>query len=178
MRDAIGGALTMEIILVFLVLVNSYLAYSVNYTRAFRVKNAIIDLIENNEGYPAGMSISCSSSATDNDFSGRLCNIVRSYGYNAKGYPNGDEKCPNGVNPGGLSDLGLCIIPHSNINGQDISNPNGRYIGVYYTVYSYINIDLPILRNFFENMPGIFRIQGDTNIIYSSGGNVLLEKAS
>ena len=50
MRDAIGGALTLQMILVFMVIVNCYLAFSVNYSKAFRVKNEIRSIIEKNEG--------------------------------------------------------------------------------------------------------------------------------
>ena len=50
MKEAIGGALTIQIILIFLILVNGYLAMTVNYTKAFRVKNGIISIIERNEG--------------------------------------------------------------------------------------------------------------------------------
>ena len=42
MRDAFGGLMNMVIIIVFLVLVSGYLAFNVNYTKAFRVKNKII----------------------------------------------------------------------------------------------------------------------------------------
>ena len=42
MRDAFGGLMNMVIIVVFLVLVSGYLAFNVNYTKAFRVKNKII----------------------------------------------------------------------------------------------------------------------------------------
>ena len=172
MRESIGGALTLEIIIVFMVLVNSYLAYSVNYSRAFKVKNAIIDLIENNEGYPSGEAINCTANNKENTFSGRFCNILKSYGYTAKNYPPRDKACSDVPHAPGLDDLGICIIPHTNIIGQE--NTDSTYTGVYYTVYTYINIDLPILKNILQNMPGVFRIAGDTNIIYSSGGNVYL----
>lgn len=172
MRDAIGGAFTLEVIVVFMVLVNSYLAYSVNYTRAFKVKNAIIDVIENNEGYPANTSINCADAGKDN-FSSRFCNAIKSYGYTAKGYPVNDPDCKKTKNPDGLNDLGICIIAHTNVSGQGFDTTT--YVGVYYTVYTYINIDLPILGGIFKFMPSVFRITGDTNIIYSSGGkNVFL----
>ena len=50
MREAIGQVYTLQIILVFVLLINGYMAYSVNYTRAFRVKNQIINYIEQYEG--------------------------------------------------------------------------------------------------------------------------------
>jgi len=46
MRDAIGGTFSIQIILFFLIIINSYLAFSVNYTKAFRIKNNIIAIIE------------------------------------------------------------------------------------------------------------------------------------
>ena len=49
MRDAFGGLMNMVIIVVFLVLVSGYLAFNVNYTKAFRVKNKIITKIEQYE---------------------------------------------------------------------------------------------------------------------------------
>ena len=42
MRDAIGGVVNITIIVTFLVIVSGYLAFNVNYTKAFRVKNKII----------------------------------------------------------------------------------------------------------------------------------------
>ncbi len=165
MREAIGGAFTLEVIIVFMILVNSYLAFSVNYTRAFRVKNAVIDLIENYEGFPNNADLSCTSNKGTDDFSGKLCAIVRRYGYNSAEYAKGD--CQGLKVPEGITNLGLCVIPHVNTRGDE--ELNKAYQGVYYTVYSYINIDLPILRDILPFMPNLFRITGDTNMIYSSG---------
>ena len=171
MRESIGGAFTLEIIIIFMVLVNSYLAFSVNYSKAFKVKNAIIDLIENNEGFPTGEAVNCTTNGDPNTFSGRFCKIIRDYGYTAsKQYVANDKSCSEVPHAPNLEDLGICIIPHTNIIGQESSKD--QYQGVYYTVYTYINIELPILKNILQNMPGVFRISGDTNIIYSSGGNV------
>ena len=50
MRDALGGLFSLQIILAFVLLINGYLAYSVNYTRAFRVKNGIINIWSNMKG--------------------------------------------------------------------------------------------------------------------------------
>lgn len=50
MRESIGGAFLINIMVVFLILYNSLLAIAVNYAIAFRVKNHIIDLLEQYEG--------------------------------------------------------------------------------------------------------------------------------
>ncbi len=50
MRESIGGAFLLKIMVVFIVLYNSLLAIAVNYALTFRVKNQIINILEQNEG--------------------------------------------------------------------------------------------------------------------------------
>lgn len=49
MRDAFGGVFTMNLLLVFIFIFVAFSAVSLNYAKAFRVKNNIIDFIEENE---------------------------------------------------------------------------------------------------------------------------------
>ena len=58
MRDAFGGAFSIKLMLIFLILYVSFICVAINYARAFRVKNRIINIIEQNEGYnPHNQSI-------------------------------------------------------------------------------------------------------------------------
>jgi len=50
MREAIGGTLLLQIMLVFLTIFISLLAIGVNYTNAYRVKNRIVSIVEEYEG--------------------------------------------------------------------------------------------------------------------------------
>ena len=50
MRDAFGGAFSIQIFLIFILIYVSFIAVSLNYAKAFKVKSAIIDYIEDNEG--------------------------------------------------------------------------------------------------------------------------------
>ena len=59
MRDAFGGVANLVIIVVFLVLVSGYLAFNVNYTKAFRVKNKIISTYEQYNGNCSNNSSPC-----------------------------------------------------------------------------------------------------------------------
>lgn len=43
MRDSLGGTVVLAIIVVFIVIVSGYMAFNVNYTKAFRMKNKIVD---------------------------------------------------------------------------------------------------------------------------------------
>lgn len=50
MRDAFGGAFSIKLMLIFLMLYIAFICVALNYARAFRVKNRIINVIEQNEG--------------------------------------------------------------------------------------------------------------------------------
>lgn len=49
MRDAFGGVFMTNLFLVFIVIYVAFTAVSLNYAKAFRIKNQIIDYIEENE---------------------------------------------------------------------------------------------------------------------------------
>ena len=50
MRDAFGGIVNIVLVAIFLVIVSGILGLVVNYTKAFRMKNAVISTIEQYEG--------------------------------------------------------------------------------------------------------------------------------
>lgn len=50
MRDGIGSVVMIVIIITFIVFASSFLAFNVNYTKAFRMKNKIISLYEDYKG--------------------------------------------------------------------------------------------------------------------------------
>ena len=51
MRDAFGGAFMIKLMLIFLVIYVCFIAVALNYAKAFKAKNGIIDLIEKYEGF-------------------------------------------------------------------------------------------------------------------------------
>ena len=51
MRESVGGTLLLQIVLVFLTVYIGFMAIVINYGKVFRYKNAIINKIEQNEGY-------------------------------------------------------------------------------------------------------------------------------
>ncbi len=50
MREAVGGTLLLKIVLVFLVVYIGFMAIILNYGKTFRIKNRLINYIEQNEG--------------------------------------------------------------------------------------------------------------------------------
>jgi len=51
MKSAIGNAILINIILTFIVVMLGFLAGSLNYTKAFKVKNSLLNLIEREKGF-------------------------------------------------------------------------------------------------------------------------------
>lgn len=143
MRDAFGGVVNLAMIVVFLVLVCGYLAFNVNYTKAFRVKNYIITSIEQYEGN-CDEGTACYQKI--NDYINRI-------GYNAPDFTLEDYKCMHGY----------C---YKEFNAS--SETGGAYSEgekkVYYRVVTQINIDIPIINKI---MPGlrIFQVSGNTKLI-------------
>ena len=151
MKDAISNAVVIQIIIIFLVIINSYLAFSVNYTRAFRIKNNIVSTIERYEGL---------TREAHNQIEEMMANA---------GYSISDSyltKC-------GAS--GYEVIRNSNGTGgfcakiSIVGNAAGEYQGTYYSVVTYVNIDLPFLNKILPVFANAFAIKGETKTILSSG---------
>ena len=51
MREAIGGTFLVKLLMMFLVLYVIFIAMALNYAKAFKAKNSIVDFIEKYEGY-------------------------------------------------------------------------------------------------------------------------------
>lgn len=140
MRDAFGGAFSIKLMMVFLVLYVSFICVALNYSRAFRVKNRIINIIEQNEGF----DFSNNDSGSEQD---QIDKYLATTGY----YINSDirtylaDNSVSSCDP--LYGRGYCVY---NIS----TNPT------YYGVETYIVFSLPIL-----NVKFPIKISGETRII-------------
>lgn len=138
MRDALGGTVTLVIIVAFLVIFLSYMAFNVNYTKAYRMKNKII--------------------ATYNDYDGH-CNkecdgVIKAYASEI-GYRPEVINCPSGY----LYDTEgfYCRKTVTIQAGVDVE----KYTSTYYKIATRIDFDFPIIRNMLGNI-NYFWVKGDT----------------
>lgn len=154
MRDAISGAMTLQIIVIFLIIINCYLAFSVNYTKAFRVKNEIRSIVEKNEG------LSCNAIDQINDLM-----LNTNYAMNNK-FENWCES--NGYTVARL-DAGSFCYKYNKVDISGTSNENAKYKGAYYTIATFVNVDLPLVNNLLPFAGNLFLVKGETALIYSSG---------
>lgn len=148
MRDAIGGSVIITWILIFLVVVISIIAFSFNYAKAFRLKNAILDYIEDGQGLTQ-------------DVKEKIKTKQRDFGYG------------NDFGETGFSCYqGICI-KYNNITEANIkmkycgSNYNENCKVGYYTVKTYIYVNVPILVDILRTIQtsGGLSVTGDTSTI-------------
>lgn len=52
MREALGGYFNLTILFAFILLVSGFISLSINYTKAYRVKNNVLTYLEKYEGNP------------------------------------------------------------------------------------------------------------------------------
>lgn len=141
MRESIGNALIFNIIIIFIALAIALLVGSLSYSKAFKVKNRIIEIIEKYEKYDAQVRV-------------EIEEMLSSIGYRVN--KGGYQSCPykegavimNVLN----SSYRYCIYQYdTGYKGK------GRYYGV--LVYMYF--DIPIIDSKLE-----FPVYGETKIIY------------
>ena len=140
MKAATGNALLMNIIIVFLVVVLGVLVTSITYTKAFRVKNRIVEVIENYDG-----DFNNHEDQIRNDITTSLSNV----GYRLKGTSN----CRT-LNDGSTAyeegkDYYYCVYRYGTDRGH------------YYKVVTYMYLDLPVI-NEILNIP----VYGETKVFY------------
>ncbi len=159
MKDAIGGTWLMGIVLVFVVLFSSFLAFAVNYSKAFKVKNEIINIIEKNEGYTTSNNFGDKDISTQK----KILTYLDSIGYNTT---QTDIECPSEYN---------------DLNGNKTKPQTGNYcvkeiteeynpslsandkLKTYYKVTSFVIVEFPFLSGSFK-----IPISGETKRIYNN----------
>ena len=143
MRESFGGAFMINLVLVFIVIYISFMAVAVNYAKAFRVKNNVINILEQNQ-YSGGGSAEYAIRKVED--------YLPKVPYNMAGNQNIKNDC-NSHTEGTpyFVNNGVCII---NMSGG--SNPK------YFKVITYISIDFP-----FFDIHMTIPISGETKSIYS-----------
>lgn len=150
MRDSIGGAVSIVIIVAFIVIVLSYLAFNVNYTKAFRMKNKIVATYEDYDGECTGVNDTSGGSNINTCF-GAITDYASDVGYKP-----GELECRDGWQKAGSY---YCYkeIP---VKGTSCSNCVKEEEKKYYKIATKINIEIPIIKNIFNLQ--FFWVTGDT----------------
>lgn len=158
MRDSMGAAWILSLSLTFTMLFVGFLAISINYSRAFRVKSGIVSRIEENEGYNASIDE-------------RLENYLDNEGYSAYGSCDSEYIVPGQDTdwqlvgtirtasvPAAASDkYSACIYRTTSTAGDEgVGAPRAQY-----RVVVFFKFDLPIIRYYMQ-----FQVSGESRYLY------------
>ena len=149
MRDSIGGVVNIMTIAIFMLVVSGYLAFSVSYNKAFRVKNKIITILEQHGSF--------SKDAED-----EINDYIKKFGYSAYNPQlDKDDKyydCKDGY----------CIswIDTTSKGSGDITDIKTGY----FKVTTAVSIDVPIINKILPFLK-VLRVSGDTITLYEDNSS-------
>jgi len=154
MKEATGGIFSLEFIIVFLLILNGYMAFNVNYTKAFRVKNEIRSIIQKNEG------LTDSAMEQIEEYMDKV-NYTQSKGFN--------DYCQNrGMYTCTINGRSFCMdVTTSDKYGTRETASGTENIAAYYTITTFVDINIPVINKFFDRLGGLFAVSGETSLIYT-----------
>ena len=147
MKEAFGGAFMIRMVLVFLILYISFMAVAVNYAKVFRIKNHVIDILEQYQ-----------YDGTNDELVGdKIASYFSEAAYNFDMTDNSNINLANECEDEkhGKWFNGACVVPMQLVpnNASDAEKSS------YYSVTLYLIIDFPFLGDF------KFPISGETKTI-------------
>ena len=164
MREAIGGTWIFQIVIVFILLFTGFMCLSINRSKAFSVKDKIIQTLQSYNGVNE-------EAITD------IVDYIKENSYRTTGvYPDEitNGACYNRNGEQVTSNPVFCIEPY---NVKDVACSEGGTCFnelpdmYYYRVIVFYQLDLPIFHDLFN-----FKMVGDTKTMYKNGGSGIWDK--
>ena len=157
MNEGVGSSTILVIIVVFIVFVFGYIAFNINYSKAFHLKDKIIRTYEKYDGQ-------CKSKCQE-----EITTYAQQIGYTS--YTNLD--CDKSVTK---ADKQVTVTPIKGIyceydvdayaaSGKNVVPEGGTYH--YYKIMTRVNIEIPIIQNIFGH--SILTVTGDTKLFKKPG---------
>lgn len=140
MKEAIGTSLVFNLMMIFVGVMIVILVSSIAYTKGFKIRNRIIDRIEEHDGY-------ASTEVKD-----AIANDLKAIGYKIVERSNCAVKDDATLLTSEFNDYNYCVYEYNTSRGN------------YYGVTVFISVDIPLIGDYI-NIP----IYGETRIIYDKG---------
>ena len=153
MRESIGGAWLFGIVIVFIFMFSGFLAYSISYTKAFNVKNEVVNYIEHNRGFSKYNGSNIQNEKDEklkNTTEGKIYMLIRNVGYE----PNGIPECDTNDYYYGVCIVKYCTDPHNTVSNT------------HYKVTTYIKFGIDFL-----GLHLTIPISGETSTKYDDNWN-------
>jgi len=159
MNESMGGLVNIVLITIFIVIAMGYIAFNINYTKAFRMKDKIITIYDKYEG-------NC-----NNDCLKEIQDYAREIGYSSA-FDNND----NYSDYQKISDL--YVFQEVKLGCTDEGIYSYSYEESYYKIVTKINLSIPIIDKFMGF--DFLYVNGDTRTFKggncSNGNNSLIDE--
>lgn len=154
MRSAVGNSLLLNLVIVFVGIVILFFVGIISYSKAYRVKNRIVEIIEKYEDYP-GTNI-----GSGPEVSTEINESLKKMGYSVVRSTNcNDQRVRNHI-------INITGNTYKNLNTEnynycvyEIGNKLSRG-GKYYIVVTFVHFDFPVIGNLI-NIP----VYGETKVL-------------
>lgn len=155
MRDAFGGAFMIKLFLVFIIIYVSFTALALNYAKAFKVKNKIVEYIESHEEVNISRMSAEELMSMENFFEKEIRNGMNYTGNASCGKSSNEVYCKDGIK---IERIGT----------------GSNAIGEYYRVTTYFGWNIHffnVIRSLNgnnsdkEDVIGTWKISGETRLI-------------
>ena len=161
MREAIGGTWITQLVIVFMLIFVAFLALSLNYTKAFKVRNQLMTIIEQQEGVTSGDDGSIA--LMNNYLKGNGYGVMRTCALDSYGVTNLNSSAIELVT-NDKKKYYYCI--------RKIEAPSSNHEGkVYYKVNIFFHFNLPVLGDIFT-----FSVNGSTGDIVNPADRLIAKE--
>lgn len=144
MNESIGTIPVIVVIMFFIVAVSGYIAFTVNYSKAFKAKSEIINLIQQNKN------------VVDDSLESKTYERLKVVQYSAdKKYVSNNCEIDN-YQP--VGNQGWC---YKVITTSGDPTKCGKNDKKYIKIKTFISIDVPVLKELFSNL-SLFVVEGST----------------
>lgn len=141
MNEAQGQTMGLALVMFFIVVISSYLAFTLTYSKAFKVKSKVIDMIEANDN------------VIDTALLVQTGVYLKQIGYSAS--DTYTRNCDASEGWKLVTNQGWCYKEM----GSD--NPNQQTSRKYYKIRTYVVIDIPVINRIFSEIR-VFTVEGST----------------
>ena len=163
MKESIGGTALFIIVVVLILLFSSIMAFTINHSNAFSVKDALVSIIEDSGGFDLEDELIEGARQDEADPLYRIVDALSHYSYRQTG------KCPesdgneyqvvgytrDGKISRGRDDSSFCIVK---IKGKDYNGVVQKY---YYQIVVFYSLDIPVIKSIFN-----FKEVGETKALF------------
>ena len=151
MKDAIGGSLLLNLVVIFTSIVILLFAGILAYSKAYKVKNKIVEIVESHDGNIISETV---SNELKTEVSDQIAMELTDVGYTISEAPS-DSKC------GSDSSRGTCTnLNTTNFKYCICEQSSGAESGKTYEVITYIHFSFPVIGDLLT-----FPVRGETKIL-------------